>query len=205
MNNIQAGNNWYVLHTVTIPEEKLLAWLKSYDNDTERYLYEAYFTLTYDNVLRGQHRSYIEEKPLFPGYIFLITNHPDKLYQKLKELPPFVKLGTKPDEERNYFYHMTEEDAEFLYSLVGINEDGDFCVHRSFCVREGSMITQSYGALATHMQNIVKADFKRRRVIIEQKLFQQRITMKLCIYDENDCRIEGLTIPMTYKEHVLQV
>ena len=205
MNNIQTGMNWYVLHTVTIPEEKLLAWLKSYNDDREQLLFETYFSLTYEYVWRYQHRSYMEEKPLFPGYIFLITNHPDELYKKLKELPPFVRLRTEPEEGKNYFYHMTEEDAEFLYSLVESNEDGDFCVHRSFCIREGSMITQAYGALEKHMQDIVKADYKKRRVIIETKLFGQRRTIKLCIYDENDCRVEGISVPIHYKGNTVSI
>lgn len=195
MNNIQTGTNWYVLHTVTISEEKLLAWLKSYKDDKEHFLYESFFTLTYEDLWRCQHRSYIEVKPMFPGYIFIVTNHPDELYKKLKELPPFIKLRTEPEEGRNYFYHMTEEDAEFLYSLVEANENGDFCVHRSFCIREGTMITKAYGALEAHMQNIIMADYKKRRVIIEQNLFRQRITLKLCIYDEKDCEIEGLSKP----------
>ena len=205
MNNIQTGMNWYVLHTETIPEEKLLAWLKSYSDNTEQCFYEVCFRLTYEDIWRYQHRSYMEEKPLFPGYIFLITNHPDELYKNLKELPSFTQLQTKPEEGKNYFYNMTEEDAEFLYSLIEANEDGDFCVHRSFCIREGNMITKVYGALETHMPNIVKADYKKRRVIIEKNLFQQRRTIKLCIYDENDCRLEGISIPMNYKENAVQV
>ena len=197
--------NWYVLHTATIPEEKLLAWLRSYHDDAEGYIYESYFTLTYEDLWRCQHRSHMEEKPLFPGYIFLISNDPEELYKKLKALPPFVRLRTEPEDGRNYFYHMTEEDAEFIYSLIESNEDGDYCVHRSFCIREGTKITKAYGALETHMQNIVNADYKRRRVIIEQNLFQQRRTIKLCLYDENDCRIEGISTPMNYKGNVVQV
>ena len=51
------------------------------------------------------------------------------------------------------------------------------------------------GALAPFLENIVKAEYKKRRVIIEKKIFGSVKRLKLCIYDRKDCEAEHLPIP----------
>ena len=195
MDQIHAGSNWYVLYTSTGQEDKLLMWLETYGEKLEKCLYEACFSMTYENIWRYQQRSYLEVKRMFPGYLFLITDHPEEMYEQLREIPQFVRLLAEPEENKSFFYNIPKEEVDFLYSLIESNSDGDYCVHRSFCVRTGHKITKTFGALEKHLPDIIKADYKQRRVIIEKTLLGQRRTIKLCIYDENDCKVEGIPLP----------
>lgn len=51
---------------------------------------------------------------LFPGYIFLITERPQSLYEELKKIPAFTKMLGSCEE---YFTPLPEEEVGFLRHL----------------------------------------------------------------------------------------
>ena len=166
----------------------------------QKNLYEACFSMTYENILRYQHQSFIERKRMFPGYLFLITDTPELIYEELRRIPKLTQLLSMPEGDQKTFYSLPNEEAEFLYSLIEGNKTGDYCVHRSYIVRRANRIVQAYGALERHLQDVCQVDYKRRRVIVEKELLGQKRRIKFCIYDEVDCRIENIPIPIERAE-----
>lgn len=63
----------------------------------------------------------VREK-LFPGYVFLISEQPQLLYDELKQIPALTKLLGSCEE---YFTPLSEKDAEFLMKLQSIQNIKD--------------------------------------------------------------------------------
>lgn len=63
----------------------------------------------------------VKEK-LFPGYVFLISEQPQLLYDELKLIPALTKLLGSCEE---YFTPLSEKDTEFLMKLQSIQNIKD--------------------------------------------------------------------------------
>ena len=62
----------------------------------------------------------VREK-LFPGYVFLISEQPQLLYDELKQIPALTKLLGSCEE---YFTPLSEKDVHFLKKLKNIQSRG---------------------------------------------------------------------------------
>ncbi len=198
---IRPCNNWYVIRTATGKEEQFIEALKymvgePLDDDSQICPYKACFSLTYEDVWRYQGRSYIDIMKMFPGYLFLVTDELEYMYGVIKKMPQYAYLMAEASDEGRTILSLSEAEAEYIYSLIEENDFGDYCVHRSFVVRKKSKIVEAYGALEKHISDIVESDYKRRRVIVEKQILGQTRRIKFCIYDDADCRTEGITSPL---------
>ena len=198
MNDIKPRNNLYVIRTATGKEEQLIESIIRIvgDFNDEHGLYDVCFSLAYEDVWRYQGRSYIDIKRMFPGYIFIVTDEPERMYEIIKRIPQYAQLMSENVEEEKCFLNLPNVEAEYLFSMIEKNDEGDYCVHRSFVVRRDNRVVQAYGALEKHLTDVVQADYKKRRVIVEKQILGQTRRIKFCIYDECDCRIEGIPSPL---------
>lgn len=103
---------WYVIQVAAGKEEQILAMIKKYG--VQKYLKEC-FSPRYEHRRKylGQWRQ--EQAVLFPGYIFVISDQVEELYQSLKHIPELTKIlgvGEK-------WTPMTREDIEIVEVLAG--------------------------------------------------------------------------------------
>ena len=203
---IKPCGNWYVMHTTTGKEEQLIEALyhmvrKQVADNRKCCPYRACFSLTYEDVWRYQGRSYIDIKKMFPGYLFLVTDNPEYMNDLIKKIPQYVCIMSEIIDEGKTIISMSKAEAEYIYSLLCENDYGDYCVHRSFVIRNNNKIVEAYGALEKHIADIVQADYKKRRVIVEKHMLGQTRRIKFCIYDDTDCHTEGITSPIEIDEN----
>lgn len=201
---IRPCDNWYVIRTATGKEEQFIEALRhmvgEQTSDEHNCPYKACFSLTYEDVWRYQGRSYIDIMKMFPGYLFLVTDEPGYMHEIIKKMPQYAYLMAESSDEGRTILSMSEAEAEYIYSLIEENDFEDYCVHRSFVVRKKSKIVEAYGALEKHISDIVEADYKRRRVIVEKRILGQTRRIKFCIYDDADCLREGIISPLYEEE-----
>ena len=155
---------WYAVQTITGNEEETAEEIRRLvDAD----VYEDCFLLKREAVwrIRGTCRVHVER--LFPGYVFISTQHPKKLYQQLKRVSSYTKILGKEEEE---FYPVSKEEEEFLKELL--NGDEEYTVRLSAVeVNEQGNITACKGPLQKYLNRVVKKRIRLRYVIIRIYLF----------------------------------
>ena len=201
---IKPCSNWYIIHTATGKENQLIDTLYhmagELTDDIEYRPFRTCFSLVYEDVWRYQGRSYIDIKKMFPGYLFLVTDEPEYMHEMIKKIPQYAYLMAEDVDDSKAIINLTDVESEYIYSLLCENDYGDYCVHRSFVIRNNNKIVEAYGALENHIADIVEADYKKRRVIVEKQMLGQTRRIKFCIYDETDCHKEGITSPIAMDE-----
>lgn len=103
---------WYVIQVAAGKEEQILTMIKKYG--VQKYLKEC-FSPRYEHRRKylGQWRQ--EQAIMFPGYIFVISDQVEELYQSLKGVPELTKIlgvGEK-------WTPMAKEDIEIVEMLSG--------------------------------------------------------------------------------------
>ena len=110
---------------------------------------------------------------MFPGYLFVITDKPEELYWRLKEIPQFTKLLRTEDE---IFLSVADDEKKFLENLL--NGDKEDVVGLSKVrLNEKKEIVSAEGPLKHYVGNIVKKKIRLRYVMIDVVLFGKRRTV----------------------------
>jgi len=182
---------WYVIQTMSGSEEKLI---DSIHRLVDKSTYEHCFFIRYENIWKKQGKVNISLETLFPGYVFIDTKMPKRLYLQLKRVPMFSAL-LKQDTANEEFYFMPiyKEEEEFLRNVI---TDEEFIMRLSYVIRNSDKkIVSARGPLQYYMNRITNVDFKHRRVLVKVNLFQKEIEVKFCIYTDDDMKLsEGLRI-----------
>ncbi len=151
---------WYVIQVTTGKEDQILSMIKKYS--VQKYLEEC-FSPKYEHKKKylGQWRQ--EEAILFPGYIFVISDQVEELYQALKNIPELTKLlgvGEK-------WTPMTKEDIEIVETLSGKERIVRFS--EGYIVGVAVVITK--GPLQGMEGTIKKIDRHKRKAYLEIPMF----------------------------------
>lgn len=194
-------SNWYVIYTTSGQEDKLVSAIKRLI-PVSGGVYRDCFALKYENVWRKAGKSKVSVEIMFAGYVFVVTDQPELLFERLKSIPKLSKILAEHTENDTWFLALAEDEKEFLYSLIKDNAKNDYIVYRSFVKREGTRITKALGPLAPYMQDIVLADYQKRKVIVEKVLFGNKKRIKFCLLTVEDCREEGIDVPVFPGEEV---
>ncbi len=108
----------YVLQVMTGRESEVITFMEALV-DKEYYNDVYYPTRKMQKKFKGQWNEVTEK--LIPGYIFVESDEPVKLYQQLKRVPRLTKLlGRDPDEKE--IQRLTERDERWLRKLMGVRE-----------------------------------------------------------------------------------
>ena len=151
---------WYVIQVSTGKEEQSLMMLKKYG--VQKYLKEC-FSPRYEHRRKylGQWRQ--EEAILFPGYIFVISDQVEELYESLRQIPQLTKIlgvGEK-------WTPMTKEDIEIVELLSGKERVVKFS--EGYIV--GTRVTVVKGPLQGMEGTIRKIDRHKRKAYLEIPMF----------------------------------
>lgn len=172
---------WYVVQTITGKEKELVAVL---DRVLKKECYERCFVIQRECVWRiqGHYRLHIEL--MFPSYIFVETDMPEKFYFALKQIPKSTKLLGGGEaflpiqaEEENLLKKMIAEDPDNIVrrTLVTVNSKGELCLVE--------------GMLKGFSERIVKKRLRKRYVIIEIPFLGRTKRVRVGIQLEGDKEI----------------
>lgn len=151
---------WYVLQVRTGTEESIR--LQCRNNIPEAVL-ERCFIPYYEEKKRIRGEWTIQKKVLFPGYVFVVTEDLNHLYDSLKTVIGLTKLiGTGKE-----IVPLTEEEKDFLLGFGGEEQ----VVKMSEGIIEGTKIIVTQGPLMGKEGYIKKVDRHKRKARLELEMF----------------------------------
>ncbi len=122
---------------------------------------------------------------LFPGYVFLVTDTPQLLYDELKNVPAMTKLLGSCEEP---FTPLSEPDVQFLMKLQGDKDIGETGLSQ-VAVGEGRQVRILSGPLKNLEGKIQKINLHKRIAIVETEFMGNRSLLHLGIEIVNEvCR-----------------
>ena len=165
-----AGQMWYVIQVTTGKEEamRMLVEREISAADGERCFY-----IKRERIWRRDGQCILHVETMFPGYIFVLTDHPKELYWRLKSIPQFTKL-LRTEEE--IFLKVEQDEQEFLENLL--NGDPEEIVRLSKVkLDKNGEIRSAEGPLKNYVEKIVKKKLRLRYVMINVVLFGKERTV----------------------------
>lgn len=151
---------WYVLQVRTGTEENIR--IQCRNNISDQVLEECFIPY-YEEKKRIRGEWTIQRKVLFPGYIFVISENIDRLYESLKRIIGLTKLiGTGSE-----IIPLTEEEKNFMIQFGGEEQ----IVKMSEGIIEGDQIIVLKGPLKGQEGYIRKIDRHKRKAWMEIPMF----------------------------------
>ena len=183
---------WYVIQTITGKEEELMLFMRTI---LCREHFDNSFVIYAEWMKRLGGEWQIQVRPLFPGYVFIETKEPDRLYMELKAVPKFSRLlGTGKDE----FVPVSEEEEQFLRMIIDNGETAVSTVNNERAVvkltvveteADGGIISMD-GALSCFNRNDVTVNLHKRYAVVKTRLLGE-----MCIRDR---RRDGPLLPASH-------
>lgn len=168
---------WYVIQTVTGQEDVLKDMMQKII--PEEYYRECFY-IKRECADKEGNGWRVYHSVLFPGYVFVDTDMPDKVYYSLKSVPKLTKL-LKNEEE--IFLGVSEEEREFLEN---IQSEGHLVRRSLVKLDEEKQIIGAEGAVGKYFDHIVKQRVRKRYVLIRMKLLGKDRKILLGIKLEED-------------------
>ena len=169
--------NWYVIQVRSGHEKEIADKCKFLIDST---ILKDCFIPEYYVQKKFQGAWHQVKQILFKGYVFLISDSIDGLYNELKKIPDFTKVIGKKKEE---IYPLKEEEVNFL---VSFSKD-DHIVEMSVGYIEGQVIYVTKGPLKGKEGMITKIDRHKRMAYIQVNLFNEIRTVKVGLEIINKC------------------
>lgn len=168
---------WYVIQTHAGEEDELVTMIKQI---IPKEYYEECFSIKRERYRRLGGEYEVDLYPLFPAYVFVVTETPKKMYLELKRVP---KLARLLGDGQDSFFCVDEKEEIFLKSL----QDERHVVRRSLVdVNEQGQIVRADGPVGIYFDRIVKQRLRKRYVWIEQELLGRKREVYLGIRLRDD-------------------
>ena len=149
-------SNWYVIQVMTGTEERIAASIRQLLSSD---FYELCFVPLQEMPFKKDGKYVTITRPLFPGYLFLITDNIDQVNTELWKLAGFTRiLGTSGS-----FVPLSREEVEAFRGLA----DHNYNVSLSKGYILGDQITVTEGPLKGQEGRIKKIDRHKRTAIVE--------------------------------------
>ncbi|WP_448782252.1 antiterminator LoaP [Blautia sp.] len=161
---------WYVMQVRTGTEENIRCQCQRLiSSDT----LERCFIPYYQQKKRFQGEWHIQERILFPGYVFLITQNLEKLVESLKKVIGMTKLIGTGDE----IVPLSEAEISLITKLGG--ESTESIVKISQGIIEGDQVHILSGPLKGLEGAIRKIDRHKRIAYLSVDMFNRTVDMKV--------------------------
>ena len=168
---------WYVIQTHTGEEDKLVAIIKRM---VPKDCYEECFSIKRERFRKIGGKYEVELYPLFPAYVFIVTEEPKRMFLELKRVPKLTKLL---GDQQDSFFCVDEEEERFLRSV----QDKEHVVRRSLVeVDAQGQIVWADGPVGRYFDRIVKQRLRKRYVWIEQEFLGKKREIYLGIRLKED-------------------
>lgn len=170
---------WYVIQTITGKEQILIELLRKIPDSRS---IDKCFYIRRESIRRLGGECIICEELMFPGYIFVQTQNPEKLYEMLRQIPRLTRILGKEECE---FYPLPKEEEKFLKCLL--NKDKENIVRLSpVKVDEQGELLECSGVLKYFEPCIVRKRIRLRYVFIRITLLGRERDIKLGICLDGD-------------------
>lgn len=172
---------WYVLQTLTGKEEELVYMIRKLVSPE---LYQDCFVAYYERIWRREQKSIIHVERLFPGYVFIVSDQPEKLFLELKRVPTMSKMMA----DGNFTFLTLEQDEEcFFRDLL----EKDHIVRLSYIETAGkNQVVYVTDPLKKYMTQLVRIQFKKRYAVIRFQMLGEERTAVLGIILKEDVQQE---------------
>ncbi len=168
---------WYVIQTRTGEEDELITMIKQI---VPKEYYEECFYIKRERFRKVGGEYEVDLYPLFPAYVFVVTDDPQRLFLELKRVPKLTKLLS---DQQDSFFCVEEDEEMFLRSV----QDEEHVVRRSLVeVDEDGQIVWADGPVGVYYDRIVKQRLRKRYVWIEQEFLGRRRKIYLGIRLKED-------------------
>lgn len=159
---------WYAIQVMTGEERQTEVMCRRLIDDSV--LNEIFFPET--EVMKRYHGAWHKEKkPMFPGYIFAVTNQPEELYLRFMQIPKLTKLlGTD-----RVPVELSEEEVHFLQCIL----NSEYVAEISVGILEGDKLIVHSGPLRGIEGTVKKINRHKRSAIMEIDMFGRKIEMML--------------------------
>lgn len=162
-------SDWYVIQVITGREESTLNFIKEIVNP--EVLIDSF--IPYTKIKKKYHGEWhMLNEVLFRGYIFLVTDNTNELYQELKKVPKLTKLlGMHKDA----LYPLSQEEIAFIKMF----SKDDNIIDYSIGYIEGDKVTVIDGPLQGKEAMIRKIDRHKRIAYLDIDFFNQTVSTKV--------------------------
>ena len=159
---------WYVIQVRTGTEENICCQCRKIIDSS---ILERCFIPYYQEKKKYHGKWHTQERILFPGYVFLVTNHVEELYESLKDIIGSTRLIGTGEE----IVPLSEEEVTLLLRL-GKEEQ---LVELSTGIIENSQIRILEGPLVGMEGTIRKIDRHKRKAWLEIEMFGRTVEMQV--------------------------
>ena len=171
---------WYVVQVKSGEEQEMRALLDKLRSDGA---YGECFVPLFEDVKRSGGKCRIGFRKLFPGYVFVETDDPDRLFEVLRGVADFTKLlGAVEDDGTKVFVPIGKDDEDFMKTLF---DEG--IMHVSYVhVAKNGRIDRIAGPLAHYRNHITKLELRHRMAVVEAEMFGKRRKVKFGLWTDDD-------------------
>ena len=176
---------WYVIPTKIGCEDSLCEWVKAY---LDPCTYTRCFVARYEEVRRKEGVAYIHIQKMFPGYLFLETEHPEEVLEQLDKNSKVSALISVGSDGKRELLPIQRGEERFLQNVL---EDG---VLKVSCIgkdRDGR-IDHFIGPLEKYKDRIVKLNLHNRRAIVKIPMLREEKEVKFCLWLDKDPEPGGI-------------
>jgi transcriptional antiterminator NusG len=161
---------WYVIHVRTGTEQSIRIQC---EKGIDPSVLEQCFIPDFEEQRKVRQEWKTVRRPLFPGYVFLVTDRIEPLFFELKKVQGMTKLLATGEE----IVPLSESEVDFIKSFGG----RDHLVSMSTGIIEGSRVIVESGPLQGREGLIKKIDRHKRKAWLEMKMFgrPQRVEVGL--------------------------
>ena len=163
---------WYVMQVRTGTEENIRCQCQRLISSN---VLERCFIPYYQQKKRFQGEWHIQERILFPGYVFLITQNLEKLVESLKKVIGMTKLIGTGDE----IVPLSEAEISLITKLGGKSSSSESIVKISQGIIEGDQVHILSGPLKGLEGAIRKIDRHKRIAYLSVDMFNRTVDMKV--------------------------
>lgn len=148
---------WYVIQTLGGEEERTVDMIRK---RVPSYYIEDCFIPKRERLKKFHGRWNKVEEILFPGYVFVISEQPEELYQSLQRIPKLTRILGR---EENYFIPLSELE-KYFFQKIG-NKEHKTCISKVE-LEEGKIVRVIDGPLKDFIGNVVKMNFHKKEVVV---------------------------------------
>lgn len=163
---------WYVIQTLGGKEEETADMIRKM---VSSYYMEECFVPKRERMKKFHGSWNKVEEVLFYGYVFVISQRPEELYQELKQIPRLTKVLGREDQ---YFFSLSEEDELFVRKIG--NKSYKTTISQIELV-EGKQIRVIDGPLKGFVGDVVKVNLHKREVAVKVGFMGREMELKLGI------------------------
>lgn len=176
---------WYVIQTFTGREEKLIRMMRRI---VPRELYGDCFAAYHEQLRHRGKENQIHVERIFPGYVFVTSDEPDRLFLFLKNVPAMSKMMSDGE---FYFLPLETAEARLLADIM----DEDHVIRLSYVATDGKdHISYVAGpleaAIAAGAERIAGYQFRLRYARVRLALAGEEKEVRMGIILNDDIRRE---------------